>query len=241
MAEDQTAVQERVDGLRARIASACARVGRPVDSVQLMAVSKTRSPDEVEAVARCGVDLFGENRVREAAVKIPLCSSRLTWHLIGHLQSNKTRVAVQLFNWIHSVDSISLLERLDRVAGEEGRRPVVLLEVNVSGEASKFGLAPDAVLSTVQAGAGLVNLEIRGLMTIPPQSVEPERTRGFFRALRELRDRVQTSSGLMLPELSMGMSGDFEIAVEEGATIVRVGTDLFGPRSSPPPMEGEDA
>jgi hypothetical protein len=220
----------RIRDIQDRILAVCDRAGRPADSVQLIAVSKTRTPDEIEAAARCGLECFGENRVQEAALKIPLCGSRLRWHLIGHLQGNKVRPAVRLFEMIHSIDSLPLLQRVDAMSAEEGRRMPVLLEVNVSGEASKFGLQPDAVSQVIRSAAGLGRVEVRGLMTVPPASEETQRVRGYFRALRELRDRMRAETGLDLPELSMGMSGDFETAIEEGATLVRIGTDLFGPR-----------
>jgi len=179
------------------------------------------------------VRVFGENRVQEAAAKIPLCPHDLEWHLVGHLQSNKVRPAVRLFSVIHSVDSIPLLRRLDQIAGEEGRRLRVLLEVNVAGERSKFGFAPEALPEAVAEANRLPRLELVGLMTVPPICRDPEDVRPFFRALRELRDRCAEQSGTPLPELSMGMSADFEIAIAEGATMIRVGTDLFGPRFSP--------
>lgn len=223
---------DRLAGIHARMSAACARAGRCMDEVQLVSVSKTRSPDEVERAAQCGLELFGENRVQEAAAKIPLCSSKLHWHLIGHLQSNKVSPAVHLFEMIHSLDSLSLLQRVNTACEIEGRHLPVLLEVNVSGEASKFGLPPDGVRSVIQAAACLGQVEIKGLMTIPPPSEESERMRVYFRALRCLRDQLRDQTGLLLPELSMGMSGDFEVAIEEGATFVRIGTDLFGPRTA---------
>ncbi|MDZ4198563.1 MAG: YggS family pyridoxal phosphate-dependent enzyme [Kiritimatiellia bacterium] len=231
MTDNNLSLPERVDRIRSRLNEACRRAGRDPDSVRLMAVSKTRSPEEVEILSQCGIDLFGENRVQEASAKIPLCPSRLHWHLIGHLQSNKVRAAARLFECIHSVDSPSLLARLNSAAEEEGVQMPVFLEVNVSGESSKFGLAPDRVSDVVRAASGWTRIDLRGLMTIPPFCEDTERTRGHFRALRLLRDRVQAETGAVLSELSMGMSGDFEIAVEEGSTLVRIGTDLFGPRS----------
>lgn len=222
--------EERLERVRGRIGEACARAGRSPDTVRLLAVSKTRSPEDVAEAARCGLDAFGENRVQEAAAKIPLCPGHLAWHLVGHLQANKVRAAVKLFDVVHAVDSAALLERLDRIAGEEGRRLDALLEVNVSGEAAKFGLAPDAVPAVLETASACPHVDVTGLMTIPPFSEDPERARGFFRALRALRDRCRDTTGFDLPELSMGMSNDLQIAVEEGATWVRVGTGLFGPR-----------
>lgn len=221
---------DRFADINRRIAAACERVGRDPSGVRLVAVSKTQPPDAIRDVAALGVETFGENKVQEAHAKIPLCPSRLHWHLVGHLQSNKAREAVRLFEMIHSVDSLRLLETIDRLAGEEGRTLPVCLEVNVSGERSKFGLPPEAVLETLRAANALFRVKVVGLMTIPPVAEDPGEARPFFRALKTLRDTLQEQAGQALPELSMGMSHDFEIAVEEGATWIRVGTLLFGPR-----------
>ncbi|MEI8352497.1 MAG: YggS family pyridoxal phosphate-dependent enzyme [bacterium] len=223
-------LEARYADINRRIDAACERAGREASEVRLMAVSKTQSPDAIREVAALGVETFGENKVQEAQAKIPLCPSRLHWHLVGHLQSNKAREAVRCFEMIHSVDSLRLLETLDRVAGEEGRNLPVCLEVNVSGERSKFGLPPGAVLETLRAADSLFRVKVVGLMTLPPVAEDPEEARPFFRALRAIRDQLQDQAGVALPELSMGMSHDFEIAVEEGATWIRVGSLLFGPR-----------
>ena len=199
-------------------------------TVKLVAVSKTKPNELLMEAYSTGQRAFGENKVQEARAKIPLCSGRLHWHLIGHLQSNKAREAVQLFEMSHSVDSLRLLEILDRAAGEEGRPLSVCLEVNVSGERSKFGMAPEAVLETLRGAERCFKVKVVGLMTLPPVAENPEDARPFFRALRELRDRMQDQTGSALPELSMGMSQDFDIAIEEGSTWIRVGTLLFGPR-----------
>jgi len=234
-------IEERVERVRRRIAAACASAGRAPDSVRVVAVAKTHPPEAVAAAAACGLRVFGENRVQEAAAKIPLCPSHLDWHLVGHLQSNKARPAVRLFSVIHSVDSVDLLCRLDAIAAEEGRRPRVLLEVNVSGERSKHGFEPAAVPVALEVADGLRHIEVVGLMTIPPWAADPEASRPFFRALRELRDRCAGDREAALPELSMGMSGDFEVAISEGATMVRIGTDIFGPRGRPwRPSEGAE-
>ncbi len=225
------ALETRFADINHRIEAACDRAGRDPSSVQLMAVSKTQTPDAIREVAALGIETFGENKVQEARAKIPLCPSRLHWHLIGHLQSNKAREAVRLFEMIHAVDSLSLLQALDRLAGEEGRTLPVCLEVNVSGERSKFGLSPNAVLETLRAANSLFKVKVVGLMTIPPATEDAEESRPFFRTLREMRDQMQDQVGLALPELSMGMSHDYEIAIEEGSTWVRVGTLLFGPRA----------
>jgi len=223
-------LENRYHDIMRRVRAACGRAGRDPVSVQMMAVSKTQHPDDIAAVTMLGVETFGENRVQEARSKIPLCPSRLHWHLIGHLQSNKAREAVHLFEMIHSVDSLHMLQSLDRFAADEGRSLPVCLEVNVSGERSKFGLLPEQVAETLKEANGLFRVKVVGLMTIPPVAENPEESRPFFRALQELRARMRTESRLDLPELSMGMSQDFEVAIEEGATWIRVGTLLFGPR-----------
>lgn len=242
MSEDSS-MDERVEAVRRRVAAACERAGRDPDTVVLVAVSKTQPPEAVRAAAACGLRVFGENRIQEAGFKIPLCPGSVDWHLVGHLQANKARAAVRLFSTIHSVDSIDLLRRIDALADEEGRRPRAFLEVNVSGEASKFGMSPDAITAALNAAQALRRVEVAGLMTMPPYCEEPERARGYFRALRELRDRCASEADFALPELSMGMSMDFEIAIEEGATLVRVGTDIFGARGSPwrPSAEGGES
>lgn len=235
-----TELEDRWAGINRRIDEACARAGRDPSTVQVLAVSKTQTPDAIAQVAALGIETFGENKVQEARGKIPLCSGRLHWHLIGHLQSNKAREAVRLFEMIHSVDSLKLLQVLDRVAAEEGRRLDVCLEVNVSGERSKFGMSPESVLETLHGAEKLFKVKVVGLMTIPPVAGDPEEARPFFRVLRELRDRMRDHTGMSLPELSMGMSQDFDIAVEEGATWIRVGTLLFGPRVRKEPQHDID-
>jgi PLP dependent protein len=227
------AIAENLVSVRARIAAACARAGRSPESVRLLAVSKTYGPEAVRAAADAGQRLFGENRVQEAAAKIPDCPGHLEWHLIGHLQGNKAAQAARLFDWVHSVDSIKLLEALDRHAGEAGRRLDVLVQVNVSGERSKSGLEPEAVPGVLARGNELDHVQIRGLMTIPPLVEDPEKARPHFRALREWRGRWAAETGMDLDELSMGMTHDLEVAIEEGATFVRVGTGIFGARATP--------
>ena len=226
-----------VERVQARSASACARAGRAPEGVRLVAVSKTHGPEAVGAAAAAGQRRFGENRVQEAAAKIPGCPGRLEWHLVGHLQSNKAAAAARLFDWVHSADSAKVLEALDRQAGEAGRRLQALVQVNVSGEGAKSGLAPAAAPAVLALAGRLRNVEIRGLMTIPPLAADPEQSRPHFRRLRELRDAWARETGLDLPELSMGMSHDLEAAIEEGATFVRVGTDIFGARPRPAPAE----
>ena len=223
--------QERLEQVKERMAAACARAHRHPSEVQLIAISKTYGPDRVREAADCGLRLFGENKVQEAEAKIPECPGSLSWHLVGHLQSNKAARAVALFDQIHAVDSLKLLQRLEAAAAAEGKRLPVLLEVNVSGEASKFGLPPAAVPELLAQANHLEFVQINGVMTMPPLTPDPERVRYYFQRLRQLRDEWSAASGLLLAELSMGMSHDFEVAIEEGATWIRVGTALFGERT----------
>lgn len=221
---------ENLAAIQQRIRAACERAGRDPATVELLAVTKSQPPEVVQAAAALGLTLFGENKVQEARAKIPLCSGRLRWHFIGHLQTNKCRDAVELFEMIQSVDSLHLAQELNKRAEQAAKRIPVLLEVNVAGERRKFGYAPERLLAELPALNALPRLEIRGLMTVPPWSPEPEKVRPHFRRLRELREQCEQILGAPLPHLSMGMSGDFEVAIEEGATIVRIGTALFGPR-----------
>ena len=230
--------------VEARIRAACDRAGRDPAEITIVAVTKTHPPQVVQAAAACGLRVFGENRVQEAKAKIPHGPSSIRWHLIGHLQTNKVRDAVLLFEMIQSVDSLRLAEEIQRRAEQAGRRIPVLVEVNVAGEASKFGYRPDRLLEEIAALNAFSRLEIQGLMTVPPWSPEPEQVRPYFRKLRELKAACEDRLGAPLPHLSMGMSGDFEVAVEEGATMVRLGTVLFGPRAStvrPAPGQGAEA
>ncbi len=223
-------LQENLTRIRSRIDQACERSGRQPDSVRLMAVSKNQSPELVAQAASAGLTLFGENRIQEAKVKIPLCPSQLEWHFIGHLQSNKSRDAVSLFHVVQGVDSLALAEELQKQTLKQARSLPILLEVNVAGESSKFGWNPDRLLAELLQLNALPRLVVQGLMTIAPYAVDPEQVRPIFRRLRELRDRCTDLLGAPLPVLSMGMSGDLEVAIEEGATLVRVGTALFGER-----------
>jgi len=217
--------------VRERITTACARAGRDPSTVTLLAVAKTQPPETVNEAGRLGLTLFGENKVQEAKSKIPLCPGRLSWHMIGHLQSNKAREAVNLFSMIQSVDSLHLAEELNKRAEQASKTIPILLEVNVVGEASKFGYKPDQLLREFSELNALSRLEIHGLMTVPPWTPLPERVRPVFRKLHDLKIECEQLLGAPLPHLSMGMSGDFEIAIEEGATIVRIGTALFGERT----------
>jgi pyridoxal phosphate enzyme (YggS family) len=196
----------------------------------LLAVSKTHPPETIRAAADCGQLLFGENKIQEAKAKIPLCPGKCRWHFIGHLQSNKVRDAVELFEMIQSVDSLSLAREINKRCDQAAKKMPVLLEVNVAGEASKSGYQPEKMLAELRELNELPRIEIQGLMTVPPWSPETEKTRPHFRELRQLKERAEAVLGAPLPHLSMGMSGDFEMAIEEGATLVRIGTALFGPR-----------
>jgi PLP dependent protein len=221
---------ENLQQIESRIQDACARAGRSRDSVTLLAVSKTHPPEAIREATTLGLIYFGENKVQEAKAKIPLCPGKARWHFIGHLQSNKCRDAVELFEMIQSVDSLALAQEINKRAEQAARTMPVLLEINVAGEGSKFGYQPEAMLAELKAINALPRLEVHGLMAIPPFSPVAEKSRPYFRKLRELKLEAEQVLGAPLPQLSMGMSGDFEIAIEEGATIIRVGTALFGER-----------
>jgi PLP dependent protein len=223
---------ENLNSIQQRIRAACDRCDREPNSLTLLAVTKAQPPEVVSAAAGLGLLVFGENKVQEAKAKIPLCPGRLRWHFIGHLQSNKCRDAVQLFSMIQSVDSLPLAQEINKRADEAAKTMPVLLEVNLAGEASKFGYQPPALLAELKQINALPRIEIHGLMTVPPWSPDAESSRPHFRRLRELKLECEQIIGAPLPHLSMGMSGDFEVAIEEGATMVRIGTALFGPRKS---------
>jgi PLP dependent protein len=223
-------IAEHLNSIRQRIRAACGRAGRTPESVTLLAVSKTHPPETIREAVDCGQLLFGENKIQEAKAKIPLCPGKCRWHFIGHLQSNKVRDAVELFAMIQGVDSLALAREISKRCEPAARTMPVLLEVNVAGEASKFGYAPERLLAELAELNALPKIEIHGLMAIPPYTTDPEKARPYFRRLRELKQRAEAVLGATLPHLSMGMSGDFEIAIEEGATMVRVGTALFGQR-----------
>jgi PLP dependent protein len=227
-------LETNLKAVQQRIESACARAGRRPESVTLVAVTKGQPPDIVCAAAGLGLSLFGENKVQEAKAKIPSCPGRLRWYLIGHLQSNKCRDAVGLFEMVQSVDSLRLAEELNKRADQAAKTLPVLLEVNAVGEASKFGYRPEQLLVDLAQINALPRLELHGLMTVPPWSPDPETVRPVFRQMRELKERCEQLLGAPLPHLSMGMTGDFEVAIEEGATMIRIGTALFGQRSKAP-------
>jgi len=223
---------ENLDSIQQRIAVACIRAGRDVNSVTLLAVSKSHPPETIRAAVECGQIHFGENKIQEAKAKIPLCPGKARWQFIGHLQSNKVRDAVELFEMIQGVDSLAIAQEISKRAVQAGKTMPILIEVNVAGEASKFGYAPEKLLAELNELNSLPKIEIHGLMAIPPFAPVAEKARPYFKKLRELKVECENILGAPLPHLSMGMSGDFEVAIEEGATIVRVGTALFGERLS---------
>lgn len=230
-------MRAQLEAINQRIAAACERAGRDFSEVTLVAVSKTVVPALIREAIIAGVRTLGENRVQEAAAKIAELSDitneyQVRWHLIGHLQSNKARRAVELFDVVHSVDSLKLAERLNQSADESGKRLPVFIEVNLGGEAAKSGVAPNEALRLCEQVAKLAHLELTGLMAVPPFLDDAEAVRPFFRQLRALHDEAQRLGivGEPFNKLSMGMSNDFEVAIEEGATLVRIGTALFGAR-----------
>jgi hypothetical protein len=226
-------ITARLSAVRQRLARALERAGRLPSSARLVAISKTHSAGDVRAAFEAGQVDFGENRVQEALEKIAATSDiPITWHLVGHVQSNKARRAAGAFSWIHSIDSVDLLRRVDAAAAEAGRRPGLLVQVDLAGEPTKHGAAADTWLSLFEAASACRAARVVGLMLLPPFLPDPEDARPYFRRLRELRDEL-AGRGIppdLLRELSMGMSHDFEVAVEEGATLVRVGTAIFGER-----------
>jgi PLP dependent protein len=226
-----------VEAINRRIAAACGRAGRQVSEITLVAASKTVPAPRIREAIEAGVRAMGENRVQEAATKIAELGAiasdyKVQWHLIGRLQSNKARRAVELFDVVQSVESLKLAERLDNIAGESGKRLPFFIEVNLGGEESKAGAAPGEVLTLCEQISKLSNLELKGLMAVPPFFDDPEDARPFFQRLRRMRDSAAQAgaAGVQFNDLSMGMSNDFEVAIEEGATLVRIGTELFGAR-----------
>jgi PLP dependent protein len=226
-------LQENLASIERRIAAACRRAGRDASAVTLVAVSKTVPAERIREAMTCGLRVFGENRVQEAAAKRAAVGAGARWNLIGHLQANKVRRALEVFDELHSLDDLKLAVRVDGIARELGRRAPVLIEVNLGGEASKAGVAPDETLALIEAAGKLDGLEVKGLMAVPPFLDDPEQARPFFRTLRALCEQARRLglAGETFRELSMGMSHDFEVAIEEGATQVRIGTALFGGRT----------
>jgi pyridoxal phosphate enzyme (YggS family) len=225
-----SSVQKNLSEIHARIESAATRCGRKASEIRLVAVSKTHPPELIREAFEAGQRAFGESRVQDALPKLDALPSGIEWHFIGHLQTNKIRKVVGRFALFHGVDNENLAVQINRIAGELGVTANALLEVNVSGEESKFGFAPENLPAALETLAPLPFLRIRGLMTMAPYSDNPEEARPYFAKLRELRDRLATENSLPLSELSMGMSGDFEQGIAEGATIVRVGSAIFGSR-----------
>ena len=226
-------IADNIARVQERIAAACRRARRQPEEVRLIAISKTVPAERIREAFEAGLRDFGENRVQEAAAKRPALSDlTATWHLVGHLQSNKSKPARDLFHWVHSVDSARLAERLDKVAVGGGDKVLALIEVNLGGEESKSGVNESKVPALAEALSALETLEIRGLMAVPPYLEEPELTRPYFRRLRELAAEISKRNlpRVTMQELSIGMSHDFEVAIEEGATMVRVGTAIFGAR-----------
>lgn len=231
-------VAERLQEVRGRVAAACLKAGRAPSGVELLAVSKTYPAAVIREAFAAGHRLFGESRQQEAEVKIPQLPSALRWHFIGHLQRNKVRKVLPLVEALHSVDSVKLARQIDRVAGELGLFPKVYLEVNVGSEGGKHGFEESGLRESMEELLGLGRIELLGLMAIPPYVSDPEQARPWFVSLRELRDRLQSEFSVPLPGLSMGMSGDFEVAIEEGSTIVRVGSSIFGSRAGREAADG---
>ena len=233
--EKKDIIFERVRAVRQRIATRAERSGRDPASITLVAVSKTFGPEVITAAYEAGIRHFGENRVQEAIRKIPWCPGDIIWHMVGHLQTNKVRHAVRAFHWIHSIDRFRLVETFNRVGARIGFRLEALVQVNIAGEKTKSGCHPDEALDLVRAVIQSPYLHFRGLMTIPPYHPDPEASRPYYRRLRELGERILRDlreTGYEITEMaySMGMSHDFEVAIEEGATLIRVGQAIFGPR-----------
>lgn len=222
-------IAANIKNILQRMKLAAERVNRKPEEIKLVAVTKTVDIPRIREAISAGIIIIGENRVQEAREKFKEIGRAVQWHLIGHLQTNKVKYVLDIFNLIHSIDSPSLAEEIQRRAETRGIRMNVLIEVNLSGEKTKFGILPEAVSGLVKSICRLKNINIRGLMTMPPFSESPEDSRPYFSMLRMIRDSIQ-KEGIMINDLSMGMSNDFEVAIEEGATMVRIGTAIFGER-----------
>jgi pyridoxal phosphate enzyme (YggS family) len=229
---------ENISALRQRVVTAAQRAGRSQEEIAVMAVTKTVSPERIQEAYRAGLRLFGENRVQEFAGKATALADLhdADWHMIGHLQTNKAGKAAELFSAVDSVDSVKLAEKLDAAAAKLGKRLIVLIEINVGGEAAKSGVAPDSpeLEELLLTAPRLESLAFRGMITVPPFTADPEEARPYFRRLRQLRDAIAARKlpSVKMEVLSMGMSHDFEVAIEEGSTCVRVGTAIFGEREN---------
>ena len=226
-------IADNLASIQERISKAALRAGRDPAAIRLVAVSKTVSAESIQEAIAAGVTILGENYVQEARNKIARIGKQVEWHFIGHLQSNKAKYAVELFSMVHSVDRLSLAEELDQEANKQGKIVPVLIQVNISGEESKSGIDPQETLQLLERIAALQHLAVHGLMAMPPWFEDPEDARPYFITLRKLREKLSREKipKVALRELSMGMSGDFEVAINEGATLVRIGTAIFGPRS----------
>lgn len=228
-----TIIKDNLDRVTARIAAAANRVGRSPNAVRLVVVGKTQPVDLIADTITAGATIIGENYIQEARTKFDALSHhRVQWHFIGHLQSNKAKYAIRMFDLIHTVDTMKLAVEIDNQAGKAGKVQQVLLQVNISGETSKSGVTPEGAVTLAKEMSPLKHLRIQGLMTMPPFFDAPEEARPYFAALRGLRDQIASKgiANVVMTELSMGMTGDFEVAIEEGATMVRIGTALFGER-----------
>jgi pyridoxal phosphate enzyme (YggS family) len=227
-------IRYNLQKIEERIRLACLRANRDPGEVKIVAVTKTVPPERIQEGIEAGISALGENRVQEAQTKYPIIGDAVQWHMIGHLQTNKVKKAVEIFHLIHSVDSLRLAERINKCALDIGKIQDILIQVNVSGEESKFGLVPEALEDILEEVSHLPGIRVRGLMTIAPMIHDPEAARPYFVKLRELAKGAAEAkiSGITMDYLSMGMSGDFEVAVEEGANIVRVGTAIFGRRDA---------
>ncbi len=237
-------ISARVAGVRRRIEAAAERSGRSPESVRLVVVSKYRTVEEIEEALRVGITDIGENRVQEAEQKQSFLAGRnVVWHLVGHLQSNKAKRAVGSFDWIHSLDDTGMARRLNRLAKEQNKTQRVLVQVDLAGEETKAGFAEEELFEAFAEMQELPSLRIEGLMVLPPYFPDPDKVRPYFAKLREIRDQLRKKGlgGGTLSELSMGMSHDFEVAIEEGATMVRVGTALFGERPASQPSLVKDS
>lgn len=228
----ETYIAANINKIRQRIAAAAARVNRVPDSIKLLAVTKTVSPSAIAQALDAGVTMLGENYVQEAKEKIAVMEKRVQWHMIGHLQTNKAKYAVIFFDYIHSVDRPELAEEINKRARLAGRKINILIEVNVSGEKTKNGIPAIRSVDLIKNISPLENVSIKGLMTMAPYSDNPEKSRPYFSELKNLQKKIiqEGITGILMEELSMGMTDDFEIAIEEGATIVRIGRAIFGER-----------
>ena len=226
-------ISDNLKRVREKMAEAASKVGRNSQDVQLVAVSKTVDVKRIKQAIEAGATILGENYVQEARKKIEELGQNVRWDFIGHLQSNKVKHAVELFEMIHSVDRLSLAQEINKAAEKKNKQVRILVQVNISGEEAKSGIDPEGVISLVREIAFLPNLSLEGLMTMPPYFDDPEDARPYFVSLRKLRDKIliEGIEGVVLNELSIGMSGDFEVAIEEGSTLVRVGTAIFGERN----------